>query len=63
VRSGVDAASERTVVVSVPYSINPGRSQTAADVLNMALIRDVFNAKTEETGRKTYPRLVSAKPT
>jgi hypothetical protein len=49
VRSGAEAASEKTVVVSVPYSINPGRSQTAADSFNMALIRDVFNAKTEET--------------
>jgi hypothetical protein len=27
----------------------PGRSQTAADISNMALIRDVFNAERKET--------------
>ncbi len=55
-RSGVRAASEATVVVSVPYSMLPDRSQTIADFSNMALICDRFQ---RGKGKKTrFPALV-----
>jgi hypothetical protein len=49
VRSGAAAASDKTVVVSVPYSKNPDRSRTITDYSNMASICDVFNAEKQET--------------